>query len=251
MPDGHRGGVPRRLVPLRRPRACWHPDGYVELRDRAKDMIISGGENISTSRSSRRSSAHPAVLECAVVAIPRRALGRAAQGVRRRSTEGAEATRGGADRVLPRAPGPLQVPRRRRVRRAAEDVDRQGAEVRAARARVGRAREGDRVSGARRSGAGRLDSDGAGTLASRGGRLFDAVGASDPSSASESVQNDAFMDTSPSPGSCSGAPAVEAARGLDAHLGPAHAPRPRTGVANQVAGLERELRELRARSGSR
>ena len=28
--------------------AVWHPDGYIELRDRIKDMVISGGENIST-----------------------------------------------------------------------------------------------------------------------------------------------------------------------------------------------------------
>ena len=39
--------------------AVWHPDGNVELRDRAKDIIISGGENISTSRSSRPSPPTP------------------------------------------------------------------------------------------------------------------------------------------------------------------------------------------------
>jgi fatty-acyl-CoA synthase len=47
-----------------------HPDGYVELRDRAKDVIISGGENISTIEVEQAIAAHDAVLECAVVAIP-------------------------------------------------------------------------------------------------------------------------------------------------------------------------------------
>jgi fatty-acyl-CoA synthase len=48
----------------------WHPDGYIELRDRAKDVIISGGENISTIEVEQAVVQHPAVLECAVVAIP-------------------------------------------------------------------------------------------------------------------------------------------------------------------------------------
>jgi fatty-acyl-CoA synthase len=48
----------------------WHPDGYIELRDRAKDVIISGGENISTIEVEQVIAQHPAVLECAVIAIP-------------------------------------------------------------------------------------------------------------------------------------------------------------------------------------
>ena len=48
----------------------WHPDGYIELRDRAKDVIISGGENISTIEVEQIVAQHPAVLECAVIAIP-------------------------------------------------------------------------------------------------------------------------------------------------------------------------------------
>jgi fatty-acyl-CoA synthase len=48
----------------------WHPDGYIELRDRAKDIIISGGENISTIEVEHAITSHPAVLECAVVAMP-------------------------------------------------------------------------------------------------------------------------------------------------------------------------------------
>ena len=47
-----------------------HPDGYIELRDRAKDIIISGGENISTIEVEQALSSHPAVLEVAVVGIP-------------------------------------------------------------------------------------------------------------------------------------------------------------------------------------
>jgi fatty-acyl-CoA synthase len=47
-----------------------HPDGYVELRDRAKDIIISGGENISTIEVERCIYQHPDVLEVAVIAIP-------------------------------------------------------------------------------------------------------------------------------------------------------------------------------------
>ena len=50
--------------------AVWHPDGAIELRDRGKDVIISGGENISSIEVEQAICAHPAVLECAVVAVP-------------------------------------------------------------------------------------------------------------------------------------------------------------------------------------
>ena len=45
-----------------------HPDGYVELRDRLKDVIISGGENIATIEVEQALSAHEPVSEAAVVA---------------------------------------------------------------------------------------------------------------------------------------------------------------------------------------
>ena len=48
----------------------WHPDGNIELRDRGKDIIISGGENISSIEVEQAIVAHPAVLEAAVVAVP-------------------------------------------------------------------------------------------------------------------------------------------------------------------------------------
>ncbi|GIM91161.1 acyl--CoA ligase family protein [Paractinoplanes toevensis] len=47
-----------------------HPDGYVELRDRLKDVIISGGENIASVEVEQVIADHPAVLEAAVIAVP-------------------------------------------------------------------------------------------------------------------------------------------------------------------------------------
>ncbi|NLD69365.1 MAG: acyl-CoA synthetase [Limnobacter sp.] len=47
-----------------------YPDGYVKLKDRAKDIIISGGENISSIEVEDALYKHPAVLACAVVARP-------------------------------------------------------------------------------------------------------------------------------------------------------------------------------------
>jgi fatty-acyl-CoA synthase len=50
--------------------AVVHPDGYIELRDRSKDIIISGGENISSIEVEQALYRHEAVLEVAVVGIP-------------------------------------------------------------------------------------------------------------------------------------------------------------------------------------
>ncbi|MBS1825208.1 MAG: AMP-binding protein [Acidobacteria bacterium] len=50
--------------------AVMHPDGYLEIRDRKKDIIISGGENISSVEVEKQIYEHPAVLEAAVVAVP-------------------------------------------------------------------------------------------------------------------------------------------------------------------------------------
>ena len=50
--------------------AVMHPDGYVEIKDRAKDIIISGGENISSLEVEEALYRHPQVFEAAVVARP-------------------------------------------------------------------------------------------------------------------------------------------------------------------------------------
>ena len=47
-----------------------HPDGYVEIRDRLKDMIISGGENISSIEVEHALAGHPDLVEVAVIGIP-------------------------------------------------------------------------------------------------------------------------------------------------------------------------------------
>ena len=50
--------------------AVWDEETYIHIVDRKKDIIISGGENISSIEVERAIAAHPAVLECAVVAAP-------------------------------------------------------------------------------------------------------------------------------------------------------------------------------------
>jgi len=50
--------------------AVRHPDGYIELRDRSKDIIISGGENISSIEVEQAIYRHECVLECAVIGVP-------------------------------------------------------------------------------------------------------------------------------------------------------------------------------------
>jgi fatty-acyl-CoA synthase len=50
--------------------AVWDDETYVQIVDRKKDIIISGGENISSIEVERAIAAHPAVLECAVVSVP-------------------------------------------------------------------------------------------------------------------------------------------------------------------------------------
>ena len=50
--------------------AVWHPDNYVEIKDRSKDIIITGGENVSSLEVEECLYRHPAVMEAAVVARP-------------------------------------------------------------------------------------------------------------------------------------------------------------------------------------
>jgi fatty-acyl-CoA synthase len=50
--------------------AVMHPDGYVEIKDRKKDIVISGGENISSIEVEKVIYEHPAVAEAAVIAVP-------------------------------------------------------------------------------------------------------------------------------------------------------------------------------------
>ena len=48
----------------------WHPDGFIEIQDRDKDLIISGGENISSVELEQVISEHPSIMEVAVTAMP-------------------------------------------------------------------------------------------------------------------------------------------------------------------------------------
>ena len=126
--------------------AVVHPDGYVEIRDRIKDVIISGGENISSIEVEGTLLRHPAVQEAAIVGLPDEKWGETPHAFVVLK-DGADRDRGGDRRVHPGAAGPLQGAARGDVRhRAAEDRDREDPEVRAP---PGRAEPGPAVRASR------------------------------------------------------------------------------------------------------
>ena len=86
-----------------------HPDGYVQLRDRSKDIIISGGENISSIEVEDALFQHPAVALAAVVARPDEKWGETPCAFVELKP-GAQRDRGRADRLVPGAARPLQMP---------------------------------------------------------------------------------------------------------------------------------------------
>ena len=110
------------------------PDGYVKIKDRVKDVIISGGENISSLEVEDVLYRHPAVLAAAVVAQPDPKWGETPCAFVELKP-GATATEAELIEHCRSASRALQGAEAGRLRRAAEDVDRQDPEVPAARAR--------------------------------------------------------------------------------------------------------------------
>ena len=98
-----------------------HPDGYIQLKDRSKDIIISGGENISSIEVEDALYKHPAVQAVGGGGQARRQMGRDAVRVRR-TKAGRDRDRRGADRLVPQPSRRLQMPALRRVRRDPEDL---------------------------------------------------------------------------------------------------------------------------------
>ena len=112
-----------------------------------KDVIISGGENISTIEVEQALAAPPGGARVRGRRDPRRALGRAAEGVRDAAATAPRRAARRSSSFCREHLAHFKVPGRGRVRRAAQDLDRQGPEVRAARARVGRPRGADQLTG--------------------------------------------------------------------------------------------------------
>ena len=110
-----------------------HPDGYIQLKDRSKDIIISGGENISSIEVEDVLYRHPAVMFAAVVAKPDEKWGETPCAFVEKKP-GNNGQRGRSGRVLPRESRAFQMPENRDLRRIAEDDNGQNPEVQAARA---------------------------------------------------------------------------------------------------------------------
>ena len=105
-----------------------HPDGYIELRDRKKDMIISGGEHIYSIELESAIAEHPDVLEVAVIAIPDEKWGEVPK-VFVVPRPGADLTEKEIIEFARARVAPYKRPKGGRVRRPAQDLDRQSAEA--------------------------------------------------------------------------------------------------------------------------
>ena len=108
--------------------AVRHPDGYIEVKDRSKDIIISGGENISSLEVEEVLYRHPKVMEAAVVARPDEKWGETPCAFVALKAERREPLGGGDRRVVPPAHGAVQSAQDHRLRRVAQDLHRQNPE---------------------------------------------------------------------------------------------------------------------------
>ena len=113
--------------------AVMEPDRYVKIKDRSKDIIISGGENISSIEVEDALYRHPAVMACAVVARPDPKWGETPLAFVELKPD-ATVTAAAIDRPLQGPAGRLQGAARDPLRVDPEDLDRQDPEVLAARA---------------------------------------------------------------------------------------------------------------------
>ena len=109
-----------------------HPDGYIQLKDRSKDIIISGGENISSIEVEDALYKHPAVQAAAVVAKPDDKWGETPCAFVELKP-GQTRDRRRADRVVQEQPRRLQGAAPHRVRGTAEDEHREDSEIQTAR----------------------------------------------------------------------------------------------------------------------
>jgi len=111
-----------------------HPDGYVKIKDRSKDVIISGGENISSQEVEDVLHGHPSVMMAAVVAQPDPKWGETPCAFIELK-EGASASVEEIIEFCRGAHGALQGAEDGGFRRASQDFHRQGAEIHPARTR--------------------------------------------------------------------------------------------------------------------
>ena len=108
-----------------------HPDGYIQLKDRSKDIIISGGENISSIEVEDALYKHPAVQAVAVVAKPDEKWGETPCAFVELKP-GASATAEELIAWCRKHLAAYKCPAPRGVRRNSENLDRQAAEIQAA-----------------------------------------------------------------------------------------------------------------------